>query len=80
MALNYAFGDNDADKKPVLFVKLVRNFKGFGSIVMNTEAYSSYPNEAEILIMEGALALILGYEEKFEITNKHESMKRFAGK
>ena len=44
-ALNFAFKDQADDKKPVLFILLHQNYHGIGSVMMNGEAYSSYPSE-----------------------------------
>ena len=66
--------------RPVLFVKLIQNYGSPSGVLMNSEAYSSYPHEAEMLLMEGVRGYILGFDEKFEISNKHEAMKQFNGK
>ena len=44
---------------------------------MNSEAYSSYPDEGEMLLQEDATATILGLEDDVEVKNKHESFKNF---
>ena len=45
--------------------------------MMNGEAYSSYPSEGEMLLMEGFPVTILGFDSEVEILNKHESFKNF---
>ena len=45
---------------------------------MNSEVYSQYPSEGEILLMEGAPVLVLGHSV-VEIKNKHPSVQQFAG-
>ena len=71
VALKFAFNDQDNDKKPVLFLLLKGNYSGWGSVMLNGEAYSSYPSEGEMLLYEGAPVWILGFEEKVMFLNKH---------
>ena len=59
---------------------MIQDYNGPAGVMMNSESYSSYPSEAETLLMEGVGVYILGCEEQFKITNKHDSMKKFAGK
>ena len=77
VALNFAFKDQAQDKKPVLFLLLHRNYYGTGSVMMNGEAYSSYPSEGEMLLGEGMPVRILGFDSEVEVLNKHESFKNF---
>ena len=77
MALKFAFKDQAQDKKPVLFLLLNRNYAGTGSVMLNGEAYSSYPDEGEMLLMEGKLVKILGFDSEVEVLNKHESFKNY---
>ena len=53
VALGFAFKDNSEGKFPVLFLKLVSNYQGPNGIMLNSEACTSYPSEAEILLKEG---------------------------
>ena len=76
-ALKFAFKDQAQDKKPVLFLLLQRNHRGVGSVMMNGEAYSSYPSEGEMLLLEGVPVTILGFDSEVEVLNKHESFKNF---
>ena len=64
VALKFAFKDQGNLKKPVLFLLLKGNYSGHGSVMLNGEAYSSYPSEGEMLLYEGAPVRILGFEEK----------------
>ena len=48
--------------------------------MMNGEAYSSYPSEGEMLLMEGQTVRILGYEKNVVVKNKHESLKSYFAK
>ena len=77
MALEYSFKDQSKDKKPVLFILLKGNQHGIGSVMMNGKAYSSYPSEGEMLLMEGMEVKILGLEERVKLNNKHENLKLF---
>ena len=61
VALKFAFKDPAEDKKPVLFLALKHNKKNWGSVMMNGEAYSSYPSEGEMLLLEGCWVWILGF-------------------
>ena len=61
IALQFAFREQNPDKVPVVFMFLMQNYKGPRGIMMNHEAYSSYPSEGEMLLMEGAAVSILGY-------------------
>ena len=71
IALKFAFKDQAQDKKPVLFLLLHENYFGSGSVMMNGEAYSSYPSEGEMLLMEGAKCDILGIDPEVVVLNKH---------
>ena len=76
-ALKFAFNDQAQDKKPVLFLLLHRNYNGWGSVMLNGEAYSSYPDEGEMLLMEGKRVKILGFDPEVVVLNKHESFKNY---
>ena len=45
--------------------------------MINGEAYSSYPSEGEMLLLEGHEVTILGFDSEVEVLNKHESFKNF---
>ena len=45
--------------------------------MMNGEAYSSYPSEGEMLLLEGKEVTILGFDSEVVVLNKHESFKNF---
>ena len=77
VALDFAFKDQAQDKKPVLFLLLKGNYLGQGSVMMNGEAYSSYPSEGEMLLAEGVGVRILGFGSEVEVLNKHKSFKNF---
>ena len=77
VALKFAFKDQAQDQTPVLFLLLHRNYLGTGSVMMNGEAYSSYPSEGEILLQEGRPVRILGFDPEVVVLNKHESFKNY---
>lgn len=66
VALKFAFsGANDEDgKKSVLFLKCMRNCKGVKGIMMNSEAYSAYPDEGELLLTEGYPVKVIGHDQE----------------
>ena len=76
-ALKFAFKDQTKDKKPVLFLLLKGNYLCKGSVMMNGEAYTSYPEEGEMLIMDGMPVKILGSDSEVVVLNKHESFKNY---
>ena len=80
VALSFAFNDQAQDKIPVLFVLLKQNYWGYGCVMMNGEAYTCYPSEGEMLLMEGFPIRILGFENNVVINNKHESLKEYYSK
>ena len=45
--------------------------------MMNGEAYSSYPDEGEMLLVEGQKVRIMGFDSEVEVLNKHESFENF---
>ena len=80
VALSFAFEGVTQEKQPVLFIKLVHNYMNPYGIMMNSEAYSSYPQEAELLLVEGCEAFVLGIEEDVVIGNKHQCLEPYSGK
>ena len=77
VALKFAFNGATQEKKPVLFLLLKGNYYGTGSVMLNGEAYSSYPDEGEMLLMEGQQVQVLGFDSEVEVLNKHESFGNF---
>ena len=45
--------------------------------MMNGEAYSSYPSEGEMLLVDGVRVTILGFDSEVEVLNKHESFGNY---
>ena len=48
--------------------------------MMDSEQYSSYPEELEMLLKEGIEVMILDCIDNFTIENEHKSMKEFKEK
>lgn len=65
---------------PVLFVISVLNYTGFKGFRLNDKRYSVYPEEQEVLLMEGFTVYVLEVEEGFEICNKHSAVQKYDGK
>lgn len=53
VALNFAFGKQDPEFTPVLFVFFMFNYGGVNGLMMNNSAFTAYPSEGELLLMEG---------------------------
>ena len=45
--------------------------------MLNGEAYSSYPDEEEMVLIEGRAVRILGFDSEVVVLNKHESFKNY---
>lgn len=80
VALSFAYGKRDQDKIPVLFVVTCQNYYEPKGFMMNNEAYSAYPREAEFLLMEGCNVYILDIEHDHKIDNSSFSMLNYNGK
>lgn len=59
VGLKFAFDSKHELDIPTLFVIACQNFKRIQGMAMNNEAYSAYPSEAEVLLMEGCEVFIL---------------------
>ena len=68
------------DYDPVLFVVACQNYNTFQGISMNSEDYTAYPCEQEILHREGCPVWILGVERLDKITNIHRQFRDYVGK
>lgn len=80
VALGFALDGIAEDQTPTLFIKCMKNSLGVQGIMMNSEIYSSYPDEGEMLLTEGIPVTILDYKKDVEINNKHASMQPYFGK
>lgn len=47
---------------------------------MNNEAYSAYPSEGELLLMEGCPVWILAVESDIKIENTSKNFEKYNGK
>ena len=45
--------------------------------MLNSEAYSSYPSEGEMLIRDGHEVRIMGFDSEVVFLNKHECFKNY---
>lgn len=73
VALNFAVPKVIQDQfTPTLFVIACRNYRGFNGMVMNNEAYSSYPSESEVLLMEGCDMWILAVDHNVKLPGINE--------
>ena len=72
IALGFAAANPKPDHTSVLFVISCRNYFSPRGVRMNNEAYTSFPVESEILLMEGCEVYIVGVEKDVVIDNKHE--------
>ena len=46
---------------------------------MNNEAFTAYPSEGELLLMEGCHVYVLAVEKGVQIANEHEGMQQYNG-
>ena len=80
VALGFTFKNVNNDRSPVLFVISCQNFNSPSGVRMNNEAYTSYPNENEFLLMDGSEVMVIAVERDVIIHNEHEEMKCFNNK
>ena len=80
VALNLAIPD---EPKPgyssVLFVIICHNYYSPKGIRLNNGAYTPFPAEREMLLMEGVAVWVLEVEESIYIDNDHDSFTKFNG-
>lgn len=46
---------------------------------LNNEAYTAYPSEGEVILMEGFAVTVLEVEKKVKVKNTFKSMKKYNG-
>ena len=80
IALANAYNNPILDDVPVLFVISCRNYDSPAGMRLNHEAYTSYPHEREVMLVEGCPVMILAVEKDVLIENTHESFAEFDGK
>ena len=59
VALAFALDQLKEGLIPTLFVISCQNYERFNGMVMDNEAYSAYPNEAEVLLTDGCDMYVL---------------------
>lgn len=80
VALKFALDGIGPDFTPVLFVFSMQNYVDPKGIMLNNEAFSAYPEEAELLLSEGIRVFVLAIDEGVKISNTSKTMGRFNGK
>ena len=80
IALDFAFKNQKTDTHAILFVISTQNYLGPLGIRMNNEAYTSFPREREILLMEGLKLYVLAFERDVKIENPHATFATLNGK
>ena len=74
VGLRFAFGKKADGFSPVLFVISCNNYMSPNGIYMNNKAYSAYPEEGELLLMEGCAVWVLEIQDNVIIKNKNTDM------
>merc|ERR1712070_613752 len=54
---------------PTLFVIAIRNYSSFNGVALSNEAYTAYPNEAEVLLTDGCSMYVLAIDTGVKIEN-----------
>lgn len=63
-----AEAENPEDLRSVLFAICLHNYSGYCGFRMDSSLYGAYPEEKEVLLMEGIQVSVMGVEE-MEIDN-----------
>lgn len=80
IGLRFALEELKVDHKPILFVIGCQNYEGICGMSMNNEAYSSYPIEAEVLLMEGCRVFVLAVDaDNLLRTCEEGKISKYAG-
>lgn len=58
------------DFVPTIFVFACRNYEKIQGMTMNSEAYSAYPSESEVLLCEGCEVFVLAVDRDVKVDNK----------
>jgi len=80
VALGFALDKPKPDHHGVLFVISVRNFDSPDGIQMNNEAYTAYPEEGELLLIEGKRVWVLAVEKGITIKNLSQEYQAYNDK
>ena len=81
VALSFALNSQNPDTIPIIFLLACKNFTSPAGMAMNNEAYTAYPSEGEVLLVEGCSVHVLAFQENFELKN-HTScgMEKYNGR
>ena len=77
VGLRFAFSKRDIELTPVLFVISCNNYVSPNGIYMNNKAYSAYPDEGELLLMEGCSVWVLAIQDQVKVKNSHADMLKY---
>ena len=76
-ALGFAIPEHQSsDKLATLFVIGCQNYKRIDGFFLNSEAYSSYPREKEVLLCDGCDMFILAVDSGIKIKNSSGGQMR----
>lgn len=70
--------END-DEVSVMFIISVQNYNGFKCFRLNGEKYSAYPQEKEVILLDGTQVAVMNVEE-VQIDNDAEDFEHLKGK
>lgn len=82
-ALEHSFEGSEGTEEnmtPVLFVLSCLNYRGFNGVRLNSECYSLYPQEMEVMIADGSDVEVLDIQKDVKIKNGDETFKKFNNK
>ena len=65
--------------RAVIFVISCQNYFGYHGIRLNNEAYSSFPEENEILLRDGFEVYVLTVKEDQRFKTTHQKLKKYDG-
>ena len=80
VAFDFAFRNPKKDQVPVIFVFICSNYLELNGLLMNNEAWTAYPSEGEMLLMEGIRMYVFDIEYDHVVENMHEGMEFYNGK
>ena len=80
VALKFAFENPKPEHVPTVFIFSAQNYGRPAGIRLNCEAYTAYPSEGEVLLMEGKRVQVLKVVRDFVIDNSHPSFKSINGR
>lgn len=81
VAFSFAFqGQEETEYLPTIFIFSAYNNNGSPGIRLNSEAYTAYPHEGEIVLGEGRPIWILQIQRDHLIQNEHPGFSSYNGK